>query len=150
MAVASSLSGPSPSQPRLYRFVTLLSLLLSDGTYTCLRRYSRGVLHETYSVNEVLLMAEVLKLGFSFCVMMANRNRTGSAEGFMNDNYMNYLMQLLLRSKKMLILSLIYGAGNVLSYFALARIGEFFVFGVLLSPDNISGNLKLDFHSLRC
>lgn len=34
------------------------------------------------------------------------------------------VMHLLLRSKKMLILSFVYGVGNVLSYYALARVGE--------------------------
>ena len=29
--------------------------MLSDGTYTVLRRYSRGVLRETYSVNEAFV-----------------------------------------------------------------------------------------------
>jgi len=106
-------SEPSPSRLRLLRFVTLCALLLSDGTYTVLRRFSRGVLLETYSVNEVLMGAEFIKLAFS-CYMMSGG--VGLAR----------LTNLLLRSKKMLILAAIYGLGNVLSYYALARVGEYF------------------------
>ncbi len=48
----------SPSRLRFLRIVTLVCLLFTDGTYSILRRYSRGVLREIYSVNEVLLVAE--------------------------------------------------------------------------------------------
>lgn len=54
--------------------------------------------------------AEFIKLAFS-CYMMSGG--VGLAR----------LTNLLLRSKKMLILAAIYGLGNVLSYYALARVG---------------------------
>ena len=57
--------------------------------------------------------AEFIKLAFS-CYMMSGG--VGLAR----------LTNLLLRSKKMLILAAIYGLGNVLSYYALARVGEYF------------------------
>ncbi|KAL7532629.1 hypothetical protein ACHAXR_004747 [Thalassiosira sp. AJA248-18] len=135
----SSVGGISPSRLRFYRLVTLLSLLLTDGTYTVLRRYSRGVLKETYSVNEVLLMAEFYKIFFS--VFMMGGCSSGSIHdrglvtvdptvdvspkerGSRGGGLIRHLFQLLLRSKKMLILSLIYGVMNVLSYYALARVG---------------------------
>ena len=148
---------PSPSLPpppppttarklRFYRLVTLTSLLFTDGTYTLLRRYSRGVLNETYSVNDVLLVAEIIKLSFS-CYMISRGTGTSEHGGGGDDNNddaenetlllasskararkptlmtFHYLVNLLLRSKKMLLLALIYGVGNVLSYYALAQIG---------------------------
>ncbi|KAL3772081.1 hypothetical protein ACHAWU_008103 [Discostella pseudostelligera] len=150
----SSSSSPSPhNRLRLFRFLTLTSLLLSDGTYTILRRYSRGVLHETYAVNDVLLVAELIKLVFSIYMMSrskgnvdvhehdadeedgkdslldSSKSGTQRTNSSSNNNSkstvitINYLMDLLLRSKKMLVLAVIYGVGNVLSYYALAQIG---------------------------
>jgi UDP-sugar transporter A1/2/3 len=103
----------SPTRLRFLRFITLVTLLFSDGTYSILRRYSRGVLHQTYSVNEVLLLGEVIKLAFSIYMMSSSSNQTS----------LDRLSLLLMNSKKMLILALIYLAGNVLSYFSLERVG---------------------------
>lgn len=125
----------NPSQ-RYLRLVTLSSLMLSDGTYTVLRRYSRGVLRETYSVNEVLLAAEIIKLSFSTYMIGRKRRRwsggsdtcSGSGESLVGEyvtasRLSTHLFNLLLQSRKMLVLVLTYGLGNCLSYYALARVG---------------------------
>jgi UDP-sugar transporter A1/2/3 len=103
----------SPARLRFLRVVTLVTLLFSDGTYSILRRYSRGVLHQTYSINEALLLGEVIKLAFSIHMISSSSNQ----------NTVDRLSLLLMNSKKMLILALIYLAGNVLSYFSLERVG---------------------------
>lgn len=125
---------------RILRLVTLVSLMLSDGTYTVLRRYSRGILQETYSVNEVLLVAEIIKMLFSTCMIARTRTRvtrsgsSGStereaADGITGGEYATttrlskHLFHLLLQSRKMLVLAATYGLGNSLSYYALARVG---------------------------
>lgn len=105
---------PSPSSLRFLRFITLVTLLFSDGTYSILRRYSRGILFETYSVNEVLLVAEFIKLAFSCFMISSTKKPVGRCTNFTN---------LILQSRKMLILALLYAVGNVLSYYSLARIG---------------------------
>ena len=114
----------SPSRLRFLRLVTLVCLLFTDGTYSILRRYSRGVLREIYSVNEVLLVAEFVKLAFS-CYMMLCAPATDGCDP--NDPAktlsLAHLTKLLLHSKKMLVLALIYAVGNVMSYYSLARIG---------------------------
>ena len=69
----------SPSRLRFLRIVTLVCLLFTDGTYSILRRYSRGVLREIYSVNEVLLVAEFVKLAFS-CYMMLGAPTTDGCD----------------------------------------------------------------------
>ena len=140
---SGSLTPPPPSsrQLRFYRLVTLTSLLFTDGSYTLLRRYSRGILNETYSVNDVLLVAEVIKFGFS-CYMILSFGSDGdgddgdidrvndaplasSKKGTRKPRFVtvHYLRNLLLHSKKMLLLAVMYGVGNILSYYALAQIG---------------------------
>ncbi|KAL3786952.1 hypothetical protein ACHAW5_009326 [Stephanodiscus triporus] len=112
----------SPSRLRLLRFVTLVCLLFSDGTYSILRRYSRGILHEIYSVNEVLLAGEFIKLLFS-CFMLWSVTDAGGGDDQRKSLNLAHLSKLLLHSKKMLILALLYSVGNVMSYYSLARIG---------------------------
>ena len=115
---------------RLFRLGTLFALMLMNGVDTVLRRYSQGILKETYSVNEVLLVAECLKMTFS--AYMIAKFGSGSESGGGNvaggkqskhKRLTTELLQLLLQSRKMLILVMLYGAGNWLSYYALARIG---------------------------
>jgi UDP-sugar transporter A1/2/3 len=118
----------SPSRLRFLRFVTLVCLLFTDGTYSILRRYSRGVLREIYSVNEVLLLGEVIKLLFS-CYMMTTVTNGGGDDNSIDPTLpmkglrLAHLTRLIVNSKKMLVLAFLYGVGNVLSYFALARVG---------------------------
>jgi len=100
------------------RLFTLLALCLSDGTYTVLRRYSQGVLREAYSFNEVLLAAEFLKLAFA--VFMIQKTAAKDAE---KKPLPQLLMGLVVRSQKMFVLAVLYGAGNILSFVALRRIG---------------------------
>ena len=126
---------------RLFRLGTLFALMLMNGVDTVLRRYSQGILRETYSVNEVLMVAECLKMTFS--AYMISRFGSGSENGGGGSGSGSIagqldttgkqskhtkslsaeLIQLLLQSRKMLILVMLYGAGNWLSYYALARIG---------------------------
>ena len=126
---------------RLFRLGTLFALMLMNGVDTVLRRYSQGILRETYSVNEVLMVAECLKMTFS--AYMISRFGSGSENGGSGSGSGSIagqldttgkqskhtksltadLLQLLLQSRKMLILVMLYGAGNWLSYYALARIG---------------------------
>jgi UDP-sugar transporter A1/2/3 len=135
-------SPSSSSRLRLLRFVTLTCLLFTDGTYSILRRYSRGVLREEYSVNEVLLLAEVIKLLFSYYMMTTTTTGTadgGGGGGGKDDDdddakdaasstnrsgsTVARLFRLILNSRRMLVLATLYGVGNVLSYFSLARVG---------------------------
>ena len=119
---------------RLARLGTLFALMLMNGVDTVLRRYSQGILKETYSVNEVLMVAECLKMTFSACMISrfgSGNDSDGGSGGSIagekqskpNKSLAAELLQLLLQSGKMMLLVLLYGAGNWLSYYALARIG---------------------------
>ena len=109
-----------PKTLRLYRLVTLVLLCLSDGTYTILRRYSRGVLRETFSIRECLLLAEVIKTVFSARVVCGNARKR---EGDGPVPHFQYLLRLVASSRKMLVLAAAYLVGNILSYYALERVG---------------------------
>lgn len=124
---------PSPESLRFYRFLILALLCLSDGTYTVLRRYSRGVLKEQYAVNEVLLLGEIYKLLFSMWMISRSGRPSNSSDNSDEKEtnrkgtnivrpFLPHLADLLAKSRRMLILAIIYGAGNILSYYALSRI----------------------------
>ena len=112
-----------------YRALTLLSLLLMNGLDSVLRRYSQGILKEMYSVNEVLLVAELIKMTFSAYMIYRFRDDDGDADQGKaakqgERTLPAELSQLLLStsSRRMLLLVILYGFGNRLSYYALRRI----------------------------
>uniref|UniRef100_A0A7S1ZAT8 EamA domain-containing protein n=1 Tax=Trieres chinensis TaxID=1514140 RepID=A0A7S1ZAT8_TRICV len=117
-AMAAPSSSPAQTSSWRLRIFTLLALCLVDGTYTVLRRYSRGVLMETYSFNEVLLVAEFLKLAVAVHMIRGSMMKERIEEPLSKR-----LVELIMKSRKMLVLALLYGAGNSLSYVALRRIG---------------------------
>ena len=117
-----------------YRALTLLSLLLMNGLDSVLRRYSQGILRETYSVNEVLMAAEMIKMTFS-AYMIYRLGSTRDDGGDANESRASKPMRgsgglpaeltsLLLStsSRRMLLLVVLYGFGNRLSYYAIRRI----------------------------
>jgi len=97
------------------RMFVLFVLCLQNSLFTILRRYSQGVLHEIYSKHEVLFVGEAIKMVFALCVLARSlpEGETIYRRGF-------YLAK---RSRKMVVLALIYGAMNILSYVALRNIG---------------------------
>lgn len=96
------------------KIAVLLVLCFQNSVFTVLRRYSQGVLKETYSKHEVLLFGEIVKIIFSAYVI-SKQHRPGVSLG-------TYLCGLLRSSRKMFALSLIYGLMNILSYVALRNI----------------------------
>jgi len=47
------------------KMTVLIILCLQNSLFTVLRRYSQGVLQESYSKHEVLLVGEIIKIAFS-------------------------------------------------------------------------------------
>lgn len=107
------------------KLFVLFLLCMQNTMFTVLRRYSQGVLKENYSKYEVLLVGEVIKMIYSAYKVGGSLER-GEKAG-------PKLSYLLRRSAKMLILALIYGAMNILSFVALRNIsaGMFTVFAQL-------------------
>jgi UDP-sugar transporter A1/2/3 len=108
-----------PTNINLIKLGVLLVLCLQNSLFTVLRRYSQGVLKETYSKHEVLLFGEMVKMVFSAYVIYNTHTNSGSLTG---RSFTEHIKFLTLSSQKMLMLSLIYGFMNILSYVALRNV----------------------------
>jgi len=106
---------------------TLLSL--QNSSYTLLRRYSTGVLHERASSQAILAVGELIKLAFSFCMIM-REHAAGKRDGKPGAEYAvggprwfaAVGARLVATSAQMLVPALIFLAMNLLSFVALRRI----------------------------
>jgi len=107
------------------KIFVLCLLCMQNTMFTVLRRYSQGVLKESYSKYEVLLAGEVIKMVYS-AYKVTSDLKSGEKAG-------PKLQYLLKRSSKMAVLALIYGAMNILSFVALRNIsaGMFTIFAQL-------------------
>jgi solute carrier family 35 (UDP-sugar transporter), member A1/2/3 len=115
------------------RFLVLVVLSLQNSLFTVLRRYSQGVLKETYSKYELLLLGEFIKIAFSAYVILQQHE-----EGFLPESIsssasltaprphpspVQHFKYLVETSGKMVGLAAIYGAMNILSFVSLRNIG---------------------------
>lgn len=119
------------------RLMVLVVLCLQNSMFTTLRRYSQGVLKETYSKYELLLLAEIIKILYSAWMIKNNMLvEESSDEGggkIINPRRKNIsqeLKYLVSTSRKMFVLALIYGSMNILSFVSLRNIsaGMFTIF----------------------
>jgi len=122
------------------RLVVLVVLCLQNSLFTILRRYSQGVLKETYSKHELLLVAEIIKIVYSSWMIQQNlvasspSEEGGNGEGggslVPRKKLSDHLMYLVSTSRKMLVLAMIYGAMNILSFVSIRNIsaGMFTIF----------------------
>lgn len=102
------------------KVIVLLILCLQNSFFTVLRRYSQGVLKETYSKHEVLLFGEIIKILFSaFMISTIHQNDEQQRN---KRNLKSHFVYLMTTAQKMFALSLIYGLMNILSYVALRNI----------------------------
>jgi len=111
---SSSKPTPMSANLRLIKLAVLCVLCLQNSLFTVLRRYSQGVLKESYSKHEVLLFGEVVKMIVSAYVISKQPRATGS--------FANHIKRLVMTAQKMFMLSLIYGMMNILSYVALRNV----------------------------
>ncbi|KAJ1430086.1 nucleotide-sugar transporter-domain-containing protein [Ochromonadaceae sp. CCMP2298] len=100
------------------RTIILIALCLQNAVYTVMRKYSTQ--YEDVSAHEILIVAEVIKILFSVYMIF---NETDPAQSDSQGKGVNKLLWLLKNSGKMLMLAVIYGAMNILSFVALQYIG---------------------------
>lgn len=127
------------------KWLVLFILCFQNSMFTLLRRYSQGILKESYSKYEVLLAGEVMKILFSIFMIQRGLvkddikdgdNTKSNNNNENNNNNANHQVQqqqqqllrnrlwyLVWNSHKMMILALIYGAMNILSFISLRNIG---------------------------
>jgi len=118
------------------RLLVLVVLCLQNSMFTILRRYSQGVLREEYSKHELLLVAEAIKIAYSAWMIKKNLALSSEVSGdgdggpTPKKNLPQHLIYLVSTSRKMLVLALIYGAMNILSFVSLRNIsaGMFTIF----------------------
>lgn len=114
--VGKSYDGESQHNFRIRWFV-LIILCFQNSGHALLTRYSQGVLHEKYSSTEVVLVGEIIKLLFSLYLILVD-NEESDALGV----GLHKILWLILNARKVIILVVLYSVGNILSYYALARV----------------------------
>jgi len=95
----------------------LIFLCCQNAGHALLTRYSQGILKESYSSTEVVLVAEFIKVvvsGYLTVTDKADTDAVGSGFG--------KLLWLTIHSRKIIVLVILYSIANILSYFALARV----------------------------
>ena len=108
------------------RTAVLVLLCCQNAGHALLARYSQGILKESYSSTEVVLVGEVIKLVASGYLAVVDRSETDAAgSGF------SKLLWLALHSKQIVVLVILYSIANIMSYYALARV-DASVYTVLL------------------
>lgn len=83
--------------------------------HALLTRYSTSILHESYSSSEVVIVGEFIKLLFSGTLAVLEMSEPMTARLFK-------LQALVMHSHKVLVLAALYMVGNILAYYALARV----------------------------
>jgi len=96
------------------RVAVLVILCFQTSVFTLSVRYSRGILKETYSNYEVLLVGEVIKILFSAYMIDGLEKKTG---------LLRHLLFVISKSHKMVVLAMIYGLMNILYFVSLRNIG---------------------------
>jgi solute carrier family 35 (UDP-sugar transporter), member A1/2/3 len=118
-----------PKEGLSTRFLVLVVLSLQNSLFTVLRRYSQGVLKETYSKYELLLLGEIIKIAFSAYIILQQQDAVTSSSSSSPESgnsaaggvrHFKYLIE---QSGKMVGLAAIYGAMNILSFVSLRNIG---------------------------
>mmetsp|Transcript_18962 Transcript_18962/g.34231 ORF Transcript_18962/g.34231 Transcript_18962/m.34231 type:complete len:363 (+) Transcript_18962:112-1200(+) len=97
------------------KYFLLLSLLLQNTSYVLTLRYSQGVLKESYSIEECLLLGEWLKMAVALVVVLREHSPS-DAHGCRK------VWWVIRNSQKMLVLAIVYLLQNILSYTALRHI----------------------------
>lgn len=96
----------------------LIALCVQNSSYALLTRYSRSVLLETWASNEVVMMAELLKMVISLCLMSIDKDKETASQG----KGFAKVVWLLINGKKVFVLVLMYAVGNWCALYALARV----------------------------
>ncbi len=99
------------------RFTVLLMLMLQNASHALLTRYSQGILKESYSSTEVVLVSEIIKMCVAGYLTMRDKTETDAVgRGF------SKLWWLAVNSKKVIVLVILYSTANILAYYALERV----------------------------
>eukprot|EP01038_Epipyxis_sp_PR26KG_P011301 gene11301-15161_t len=114
------------SSNKTIKLSVLVLLCAQNASHALLARYSQGILKEDYSSTEVVLVAEIIKLVITAYLAVYDGAETDAVgSGFYK------LLWLLIHSRKIILLVVLYSVGNLLAYYSLARV-DAAVYTVLL------------------
>lgn len=110
------------------KLVVLIALAVQNASHALLSRYSKGILKETYDGSEVVFVAEIIKMIVAGCIACIDTSET-DAPGT-GANKLMWLLSLA-NAKKTIVLVVLYGVANLLTFFSLTYI-EASLYSVLL------------------
>ena len=126
---------PGSPHPRVhytwFQLLILALLCIHNAAHGLLTRYSRGVLREKYNTTELVIFSEAIKIVFSSFMYISeqkqedkDRRDQGVGRGdFSVVAILRRLVALLLHnSLHVVVLVILYACGNLLAYYALARV----------------------------
>lgn len=116
----------TPSTLRTIKLAVLLGVCVQNAGQALMTRYSRGVLNETYSSTEVVMVSETIKMLVSAYLCLVTKDDVSSIIG----TGMSKLVWLAVNSKSMILLVVLYSVANLLQFYALGKI-EASLFSVL-------------------
>ena len=96
------------------RFIVLVMLMLQNASHALLTRYSQGILKESYSSTEVVLVSEIIKMCVSGYLAMRDKTESDAV-----GRGLSKLWWLTVNSKKVIVLVILYSTANILAYYAL-------------------------------
>lgn len=105
------------SNTTLIKTGVLVCLTLQNAAHALLTRYSQGILKESYSSTEVVLVAELLKMIVSGYLAMTDKSDS-DAQG----TGLSKLIWLSWNSRKIIVLVVLYSIANLLAFYALNRV----------------------------
>jgi hypothetical protein len=117
-AAPPTIDGESPGTLQAIKMFVLVSLLLQNAGQALITRYSQGILKEKYSSTEVVFVAEMIKLLVSGYLAVQTKEEHGSPLG----SGVNKLTWLLVNSRGVIIVVILYGFQNLLAFYALSKV----------------------------
>mmetsp|Transcript_14140 Transcript_14140/g.23523 ORF Transcript_14140/g.23523 Transcript_14140/m.23523 type:complete len:351 (-) Transcript_14140:40-1092(-) len=99
------------------KITVLVLLAFQNAGFALLTRYSRGILKETYSNTEVVIVAELIKTLVSGYFTVTDTAKTDS-----QGRGISKLIWLVQNCSKIIVLVILYSAANLLSFYALGKI----------------------------
>jgi hypothetical protein len=110
-------NGGSNAITPFYRYLLLVILCVQTAAGALLINYSNLIKDNKYSNVELVMCCEFVKFLMSCAITCSSVDESGQRKGI------NWVIKVIMGGKKVIPLVLMYSLGNVLAYYAIARIG---------------------------
>jgi hypothetical protein len=109
----------TPNHLQRIKLFVLITLLIQNSGQALITNYSQGILKEKYSLPEVILVTEMIKLSISCYLTLQTKEEHGSP---LIGSGVNKLIWLLMNSSGVLLVVVLYSFQNVLSFYAQSKV----------------------------